>query len=151
MLTGYYVPAIKPFVGLADSNMCTPAIAARARRDKICQCFLASNRCEARMFEQHQQPLQTLPFQTHGAQSGKLIGAGLLMAGERRFHARGRALMWTRPAPQPHVSAWGGFLLWEPGFWIGFLYIHNRQASRLATLICKYVYDLCSVNRDWYN
>lgn len=33
---GYYVPAIKQFVGLADSNMCTLATAARDWRDKIC-------------------------------------------------------------------------------------------------------------------
>lgn len=34
VLTGYYVPVIKPFVGSADSNMCTPAIAESPQRDK---------------------------------------------------------------------------------------------------------------------
>lgn len=59
VLTGYYVPAIKPFVGSADSNMCTPAIAESPQRDKIRLHFPASNRCRARMYEKKQQFLQT--------------------------------------------------------------------------------------------
>lgn len=49
--------------------MCAPAIRARAGRDKIHQCFLTSNRCQARRFEKHQQLLQSVLSETGRAQS----------------------------------------------------------------------------------
>lgn len=132
---GYYVPAIKQFVGLADSNTCTPATAARAWRDKICLCFLASNRSQAGMFEKHQQSLQTLPSSIHGAQS--LLGVNQCCAGDGRrkvwctFWSPGR-----RQTCQPDVSVWGHFSSWNLG---------------LGGLSCLYKHGMAGWPFSWFS
>lgn len=136
-------------MGLADSSMCAPAIAARAPGDKICHCFLTSSRCRARVFEEHLQSCQILPSQTRRAQS--LNGVNWCCTADSRRKLQDQALSDTTPAVENHVLMFHHGVIFPLEAWalgeFSRLHVHSRQAYTLVTtLTCKCVYGLRSVN-----
>lgn len=145
---GYYVPAIKQFVGLADSNTCTPAIAARLGEIRYACISWPPTDARPGCLRNTNNHFRLYPLQYMGpSPCTGWFSAVLVMAGQRCDACFG-----VLQGPDLPATAWcfsmGSFFLLEPEFGWAFLPSQTWHGRLAPQLILKSGHDLFCMKWD---